>query len=492
MNRYKELARLAVAQKCRGSFYYFVQLFWSTIIPEEPVWNWHIEFLCDEAQKVSTNLVQRKPKLYDLLINIPPGSTKSTIITVMFPAWLWIIDPSLKIISNSYSGDLSTEHSSLSKDIITSDKYRALFPEVKLRKDKAGKSSYSNTKKGSRSTTSTGGTITGKHAHLIINDDPLSPKQAHSIPMREEANRHTGTLSSRKTDKRVAVTITIMQRLHEDDVSGTILKKRAQTTADDDGNLRHICLPAEASDNVKPKELLEFYKDGLLDPLRFSRAILQEARSDLGSMDYSGQYDQDPVADGGNIIKSEWFQTISKEDFEILYRRSYPTIHFFVDTAYTESTKNDPTGIIATANLNEKLYILNGKKVRLEFPELVKFLPTWAKENRYSPKSTIRVEPKANGLAVIQQLQRETHLNITNTPNPTDSKLVRTNANTGVMEGGKVVLVDGPWVESFLDEVTGFPLKTHDEYVDLLNYAIDYSLETETAINEQQILNSFR
>lgn len=483
---YKEVALQLIADKCRASFFYYLQTFWNTIIPEKPVYNWHIKYLCDELQKVAVNLVARKKKLYDILINIPPGTTKTTIATVMFPTWIWTIDPTIKIISNSYSNDLATEHAFLARDVLLSHKYKTLFPEIKIRRDKSGKSAYANTLNGSRNTTSTGGTITGKHAHLIINDDPLNPKQADSEVLRKEANKHTGTLSSRKTDKEIAVTITIMQRLHEDDVSGGLLKRRGGDS------LFHICLPAEVSNNVQPAELKEFYVDGFLDPKRLGRSVLDEAKRDLGSMAYSGQYDQDPVVEGGNIVKSEWFGKISYDDFNALYVRSYPTVHFFVDTAFTENNQNDPTGVISATYIEETLYIISGKKVRMEFPDLTKFLPTWVKSNRYSPKSTVRIEPKANGISVIQQLKRDTKLNVTNTPSPTDSKMVRMQANTGIVECGKVVLVEGDWTEDFVEEVAGFPTKTHDEYVDLLNYAIDYFVTDYKAVDDNIILNSFR
>ena len=212
-----------VAEKCRSSFFYFVKTFWNVIIKEEPVYNWHIEALCDELQALSVSIVDRKDKPYDLIINIPPGTTKSTITTIMFPAWLWTQDATIRIITNSYSSDLSIEHATKSRDIITSEKYRRLFPNIVLRRDKAAKSSYENTATGARYTTSTGGTITGKHAHVVINDDPLNPAQAASDADRNTANEHTKTLASRKVDKKNTPTITIMQRLHEMDVTGYIL-----------------------------------------------------------------------------------------------------------------------------------------------------------------------------------------------------------------------------------------------------------------------------
>lgn len=201
------------ALMCKKRFYNFVETFWSVIIPEEPVFNWHIKYLCDELQELAYYIVNRLPKPYDLIINIPPGTTKSTIATIMFPAWLWTQDARLRIISSSYSSDVSLDQSQKSKDIITSEKYLKLFPDVRIRRDKSGKGFYGNTAGGDRYVTSTGSAVTGKHAHVIINDDPQNPKQAESEPLRLQATDFTKTLSTRKVNKKNTPTITIMQRL---------------------------------------------------------------------------------------------------------------------------------------------------------------------------------------------------------------------------------------------------------------------------------------
>lgn len=452
-------------EACKGSLFEFVRSFWSVIIPEEPVFNWHIQYLCEELEKLAVCIVNRERKPYDLIINIPPGTTKSTIVTIMFPAWLWTQDPTIRIITNSYSNDLSIEHATKSRDIITSDKYKRLFPEVALRRDKSGKENYENTKTGARYTTSTGGTITGKHAHVILNDDPLNPAQAYSEVMRNTANEHTKTLASRKVNKKNTPTITVMQRLHEKDVTGYILSKKSDA-------IRHICLPAEACKDVKPAEIRERYIDGLLDPIRLDREVLEEAKVDLGSRAYSGQYDQNPVADGGNIVKKDWFGSITRAEFERL--RQYEPIHFWADTAYTEKKEDDPTGIAAACKVGNKIYILMAKKVRLKFPDLCRFLPRFCQENGYTSESTLRIEPKANGLSVVDQLQESTGLNITKTPTPTDSKTVRLHAASPTIEGGRVVVVEDYFTEEFIEEICGFPAKTHDEYVDLISYIVDY------------------
>jgi predicted phage terminase large subunit-like protein len=469
------------ADECRRSLYYFLKTFWSVIIKEDPVFNWHIGELCGELQTVGESVIRRDEKMYDLIINVPPGSTKSTVATVMFPAWLWANDPTMRIISNSYSSDLSEDHASKSRDVVMSEKYQLLFPDVRIRRDSSGKSKYDTTLGGERRATSTGGGITGKHAHVIINDDPQDPRQAESESYRRQAIERTKTLSSRKVDKRNTPMITIMQRLHEDDVTGYLLKRKGEM-------IRHICLPAELSDRVNPEALKAKYVNGLLDPVRLSREVIAEAHVDLGSRGYAGQYGQNPVADGGNIIKAGWFGKIPLSHF--LSIRGHTPVHFFIDTGYDEkkASDNDPSGIIAACMIQGRMYISGGQKVYKEFPDLCRFIVEYARNNGYDGQSTIRIEPKANGVSIIQQMRRHTKLNITRTPAPTDSKIVRLTSVTAKIECGRAVLVEGVWNDEFIDEVCGFPAKSHDEYVDLLCYAINYFLDDDSGDDEIQRL----
>lgn len=466
-----ELLDKVQAHVCRKRFYNFVETFWSTIISEEPVFNWHIAYLCDELQKMAYYIVNRLPKPHDLIINIPPGTTKSTIATIMFPAWLWTQDATLRIISSSYSQDVSIDQAQKSKDIICSEKYRRLYPEVCIRRDKSGKGFYGNTAGGERYVTSTGSAVTGKHAHVIINDDPQNPKQAESEPLRLQAVEFTKTLSTRKVNKKNTPTITIMQRLHEEDVTGYLLKNKAE-------RIKHICLPAEAGDNVKPAELKERYINGLLDPVRLDEEVLAEARVDLGTRGYAGQYEQRPASAQGNIVQKQWFGHISRANFEAL--RGGAVMHFFLDTAYSEKnrkTDNDPSGVLAACKVGNQLFIYHAKKVWKAFPDLIRFLPEYCEAWGYSKvHSTLRIEPKANGISVIDQLKESTDLNVTRTPTPTDSKATRLATCSPKVECGRVVLVDGEWTEDFVDEVCGFPTQVHDEYVDILCYAIQYFL----------------
>ncbi len=393
----------ARAELCRRSLYRFVQEFWAEIIPEDPVWNWHIKYLCDEIQTDVLRVCQlppskiqgielpakgREPKLHDVLINIPPGSSKSTIATVMMPAWAWTVDPTLRILTASYSGDLSMDHSVLSRDIIQSDKYRRYFPDVQIRQDANNKADYKNTKHGRRYATSVGGTITGFHAHIIVVDDPVNTKQSASeSELENSCNFMDTTLSTRKVDKAVTITFLIMQRLHSNDPAGNWLKKKAEK------RIKHICLPATVTEAVSPPELTKFYVTNLLDPLRMSQTTLDEMKVDLGSYNYAGQMLQDPSPAGGGVWQ-QWIIAVPDRDMPAPSEmKSYGTGW---DTAYTDSIKNAGSAYVTSGLFHGKMYIDAFGWFHKEFPDLINTM-------RLLPAPHF-IEAKASGKSAKQTL----------------------------------------------------------------------------------------
>lgn len=453
-------------RKITASFFEFVKEFWSVIIPEEPVYNWHIPYLCEELEKVGHAAKDRRVKDYDLVINVPPGTSKSTICTIMFPVWLWTIDPTLVTLSGSYDLDLSTEHAVKSRDIIRCRMFRLLFPNILLKGDKDNKRNYQNTLGGERMVTSPTAGSTGRHAHILIVDDPLNPHQAASDTYRNRANNWIGqTLSSRKKDKKNTPMVVVMQRLHEEDPADKVLKK---------DKVRHICLPGEIDDNVSPVELRDRYVDGLLDPSRLDREVLNEMKTDLGSYGYAGQVLQKPAPDEGGLLKKAWFEIISWEEF-IRRTSNNVTWNFTLDPAYTKNTANDPSAIMSGCNHRDITYIRAVKSVWMESPELVKFIPEFAKDNGYTQRSMVRIEPKASGLSILQTIQRSTSLNVSQYKFPktvktsiSDDKITRVNAIAPMCESGRVVLIEGKWTDSFLSQLASFPNAAHDDEVDCL------------------------
>lgn len=375
------------ADLCKSEFYFFVQQFWTTIIAEEPVWNWHIKELCDEAQKIVEKVIRREAKEEDLIVNIPPGTSKSTIFTIMLPAWAWTLDASLRILTISYSETLATNHALKSRDIIRCDKYRRWFPEVQIKADKDNKTDYETTANGQRRAAGLTGTITGMHAHIIIIDDPLNPKQAASETECATANATIdNTLSTRKVDKKVTVTMLIMQRLSENDPTGHLLSKVGK-------KVRHIRLPAEQLDGVSPPEYARKYVGGLLDPVRLDKQVLQEALVDLGTANYAGQYSQKPAPASGLIWK-RWFKEIPDAQWP-----TQPMVSFGSDwdLAYTKEDENAASAYITGGKIGPNIYISDLGWDWLEFPALIRYMK--------SKPGPHYIEAKASGKSAAQTLK---------------------------------------------------------------------------------------
>lgn len=435
----------ALAELCRRSFFRFVQEFWAIVIPEEPIYNWHIPYLCDELQELIEAVVRRDPKLYDLIINIPPGTTKTTICTVMLPAWAWTLDPTLRGLTASYAAGLSTAHSVLSRDIVRSDKYRRLFPEVRIKKDEDNKTHYKTEANGERMATSVGGAATGFHAHFIVVDDPINPKEAESEADRIAANSFMDrTLSTRKVNKSLTPTILVMQRLHQNDPTGNWLDKRT--------NIKHICLPGELvysnktkSYNVKPDYLKDLYVDGLLDPERLNREELAELRESLGSYGYAGQIGQTPTPAEG-AIWGNWIIPIRTDLIPKLAKKAKDW-----DLAYTKDDKNSASAYVEAGLSGGNMYITGAGYAYKEFPELINWMTLLGGPHN--------IEAKASGKSAKQTLKGRGIAAIEVQVDGGGDKIGRTRLATPYAEAGFV----------YCDEKI-LPLLLHDEKQGILTF----------------------
>jgi predicted phage terminase large subunit-like protein len=457
----QELDRRATAEACRTSFFRFLKELWGEIIQEEPVFNWHIEYLCNELQTLLENVIQRKPKLYDLIINIPPGSTKSTICAQMFPAWAWTRDPSLRFITGSYSADLALEHADYTRDIVKSDTFQRLFPDMTIRASKDLKSNYRTSGGGQRFSTSIGGTVTGTHAHVIIVDDPLNPKKAASpVELKNAADWMDRTLSTRKVDKAITPTILIMQRLAQDDCTGMMLGKKGKA-------LKHICLPADDDWPISPPELAERYRDqgGLLDPVRLGRAVLDEAKIDLGSFGYAGQFGQQPRPTEGGLFKLEWWQR-----YRFIKDPGYIVQSW--DTAF-KKTKDAAYSVCETwREGRDGYYLIDVWRQKVEYPELKRAVLD--QYNKHAP-DVVLIEDKASGQSVVQELRRDTRVPLVAITPKSGDKEMRAETVAPLVEAGKCFIPeDGAWVAEFLDELTFFPNAKYKDQVDAFSQAMDH------------------
>ena len=463
----KKLLKFALKKTlCEMSFYEFFKAAWIVVEPAVPLsTNWHHKYICDTLQEECERIIRQEPKTKDIIINVPFRSTKSLIVTVMFPVWAWIKSPKLRFITSSYSATLSIELATKSRDIIFSDWFKKRWEDVfHIKKDQNLKERYENNHIGMRRATSVGGTVTGQGGDFLIVDDPLSPQMANSATERDNANEwYRTTFYSRLNQADIGVRIIIMQRVHEDDLSGFLLDRETRL------NYKHICIPATNTDgNIKPKSLEKFYnKDtGLFWEDRFSQKVLDDYKNALGTYGYAGQLQQTPTPLDSGMIHRDWFR-IDR------FRKDEAIVNFIIDPAYTANQKNDPSALLAYTYTENKWQIVDCVNVRKEFPELVKFIPEWVQKNGYTNKSRIYVEPKASGKSIVQTLVRETGLNVKEDKPPTKDKVARVSDISASLESGRVSLLNGKWNEEFLDQLTKFPAAKHDDMVDCLVMAVN-------------------
>ena len=463
----KKLLKFALEKKlCEMSFYEFFKAAWIVVEPAVPLsTNWHHKYICDMLQEECERIIAQKPKTKDIIINVPFRSTKSLIVTVMFPVWAWIKSPKLRFITSSYSATLSIELATKSRDIIFSDWFKVRWGDVfHIKKDQNLKERYENNHIGMRRATSVGGTVTGQGGDFLIVDDPLSPQMANSATERDNANEwYRTTFYSRLNQADIGVRIIIMQRVHEDDLSGFLLERETRS------KYKHICIPAtNESGNIKPKSLEKFYNQetGLFWEDRFSRKILDDYKSALGSYGYAGQLQQTPTPLDSGMIHKDWFK-IDR------YRVDEAIVNFVIDPAYTADQKNDPSALLAYTYKENKWQIVDCVNVHKEFPELIKFIPQWVQKNGYTNRSRIFVEPKASGKSIVQTLVRETGLNVKEDKPPTKDKVARVSDVSASLESGRVTLLNGDWNDEFLEQLTKFPAAKHDDMVDCLVMAVN-------------------
>jgi predicted phage terminase large subunit-like protein len=438
--------------------------------------NWHLRYIADQLQVEFWRIKRGEKRTKDIIINVPFRSSKSMLVTVIFPVWCWAIDPRFKFICVSYSSDLALEHAQLSKDLIRREWFKRYFGDkVKIRNDANSKEFYKTTADGYRKSVGTGGQITGSGADIIIIDDPQNPKLAASETERQNTiNFHDHTLYSRLNMPDIGIRLIVMQRLHEGDLCGHLLDP--ETGRPDE--YQHICIPGEYDENILvPAELKKYYdEDGLFWKTRFNFNTLKAYKRALGDLQYAGQIQQVPSPPEGSIWKRDWFEIV---DAKSLTRHEWkePT-YFIMDTAYTAKQTNDPTGIFAYFIREGIMYVLNVAEAYKEFPELVEWTKAYAAVNDYKANSIIYVEPKASGKSVVQQLRSTTNLNVVEIESEMikDDKLTRANAVAAIIQAGKVKLVKGVWNDMYLSQVTMFPNSKHDEFVDCTCYAISISL----------------
>lgn len=448
--------------KCENSLLFYARYIYKETHNRKFIQSKHFEEIANFLEDVFFGKVKRG------IINMPPRYGKTELVIKIFVSWCLAKINYSKFIHLSYSDSLALDNSAQTKEYIQSDAFQRLW-KMDLKKDAQSKKKWFNEFGGGMYATASGGAITGFGAGVdntdgfsgaILIDDPLKPDDAFSeIERNKVNNRYNNTIRSR-TNKDSTPIIIIMQRLHEDDLSGFLLNGGSGE------EWEHLCLPA----------LNEFNEP--LYPHKHTFEQLESIRQ-ADRYTFAGQYQQTPSPDEGGEWRKEWFEVISGKDIP-----SNLKWELIIDGAYTKNTSNDPTGYQIGAKYNNDYIILSSVDRYLELPELLKDIPIYIKSVGVNI-SLILIEPKASGKSLAQMIKNTTKYPVREIKSDfvNNSKIENVRACSNYIEGGRVKLIKGNWNESFLNQVGTFPNAKHDEHIDLTCYGIERNLSTSFSID---------
>lgn len=505
-----------IAEKCLRSLAEFVRRAWAVLEPATPlVWNWHLDVLCDHLQIIflewkAARAEQRAHTWANLIINVPPGTMKSRVVSVCFPAWAWLICPDWRSTYVSGNPRVALRDSVFCRQLIESDWYMKTFAPAwrlsanhgklhrikdwALAKDQNAKSLFSNTRGGSRMAIGARAKITGSRSDFLGVDDPQDANDGETD--RNAVNEWWDTAAnSRVNDLRLSVRVIIQQRVHENDLTGHVLAKAP-------AQWRQLALPAE----YDPELAVQCTKVlGFIDPRtqpgellfegRLSKEVLDAERVKLGEAAYQAQYNQRPAPAGGIIFNPKWWR---------FWRYSWePDVPELVDRTIVIPDKFDDEAISVDCSFKGKEgndLVAAGRWKRsgarsFLMPDLVwrnlSFLETLValKEMRANAPdvNAMFVEDAANGPAVVEVLELEIPGTII--IKPQGEKTARGMSISPQVEAGQVFLpLHAPWRDKYIDEHTKFPKGAHDDAVDQQSQML---LRWKTAVPPKKLRFSF-
>ena len=490
---------------CAESLVAFIKRAWHIVEPSQTyIHNWHIDLLAVHLEAITDGKMIDAETYYNrLLINVPPGAMKSLLVSVFWPAWEWGPKnmPSMRYVCASHSSELAVRDSTKMRRLIQSDWYQARWGDIViLTGDQNAKTKFENTATGFRQAIAAG-SITGARGDRIIIDDPHSVESAASEAMRKTTiDWFEQAVPTRLNNPDKSAIVVIMQRLHEEDVSGVIIENEL--------GYDHIMFPMEFDPDRKCTTILG-YEDPreefgeLLFPERFSEAVVKRDKKALGS-EYAvaGQFQQMPTPAGGGIIKQEYWQLWENADV-------YPAFDYIIaslDTAFTEKTENDPTAMtvwgvftedpIAAATRKigkdghsyalDRTYVATHPKVMLIYAWQDRLQLAGVVEKVYDTMKrmkveTILIENKAAGIPVAQELRRlysgRGFQVILDDPKSLD-KTARLYSIQHLFAEGLIYAPDKSWADMVIQQAIMFPKGKHDDLVDTISMALRYLRRT--------------
>jgi predicted phage terminase large subunit-like protein len=462
--RYSEIQLLAAL--CRDDLLTFAQKAFEIVYPGKNfLLNWHHKAIAFELQQVIDGATRY------LIINQPPRSLKSFFISVVLPAFMLGKNPAFTITCVSYSQDLSSTHATDFRKLVQSEWYRKLFNVPTPAKNT--ESEYKTPAGGFRYATSITGTFTGRGGDLVIIDDPLNATEAHSKASRQKViDWYSGNAATRHDDKHKGAFIVVMQRLHEDDLTGHLLEE---------GGWRRLSLPAIAPADLTiqlPHSKSHLWRQGTaMDEVREPLPILEVIKRRLGTYNFNAQYLQEPLPATGKMLKDHWLRYV---DVLVVPQPGDQIIQSW-DTAMKAGDDNDYSvcETFRVRNKNE-YYLIDVFRDRLEFPALVKKVVDLAGRFR---ANAVLIEDRVSGTSLIQEAKHRGVQGVIGVE-PSADKLSRVMTQTPKLEAGSLILPrSAPWLADFVGEYLAFPGR-YDDQMDALSQFLEWQGKREHDVFE--------
>lgn len=489
--------------ECEESLAEFIRQAWPVVEPGAEFHdNWHLHLLAESLEAITDGVELDDGSKYNrLLINIPPGMMKSLLTNVFWPSWEWGPRnmPHLRYLCASHSMDLAIRDSTKMRRLVESEWYQERWGDrVTITKDQNQKTKFELTSTGFRQAVAAG-SITGARGDRVIIDDPHSVEGAASDQMRASTIEwFLEAVPTRLNKPMESAIVVIMQRLHEEDISGVILEKNL--------GYDHIMLPMRYEPGRAQPTMLGIEdprtEEGeLLFPARFPESVVDRDENAMGPYAVAGQFQQSPEPRGGGVIKRDWWQKWEQP--------SYPPFDYViaaVDTAYTTKSENDPSAmtvwgvwkggdqsaiITRTMSADGEMTILNRQYKeehprcmlmyawadRLELHELVERVQDTM--NTYGVDKLL-VENKASGYSVAQEIRRlygheEFAVQLID-PKGID-KLARLYSIQHLFAEGLIYAPDRTWADMVINQSAQFPRGKHDDLVDTTSMALKHLRE---------------
>jgi predicted phage terminase large subunit-like protein len=465
----------------------FVRRAWHVIEPSQAfIEGKVIGAICEHLEAVSRGEILR------LLINVPPGFSKSLLTGVFWPAWEWGPQnrPATRFLGTSYSQEYAIRDSGRMRNLVSSEWYQAIWGD-RVQLVTEGVRKFETSRRGWREAVPFS-RLTGGRGDRVIIDDPLSVDQANSQAEREHAKLlFLEALPTRLNDPERSAIVVIMQRLHEEDTSGVILSK--------DLGYDHLMLPMEYDSGRHCVTSIGFEdwrtQDGeLLFPERFPRWTVDRDKATMTPYAIAGQFQQSPEPRGGGIFKRDWWKIWDPEPDQN-GRQTFPNCDYVVaslDPAYTTKEENDYSALTVWGRFRHedglpKLILMGAWQARLGLNDLV--TKVGASCRKFSVDRLL-IESKASGISVAQEMRRL----YANDPwgveliDPKGAdKTARAYAVQHLFSDGMIYAPDKDWADMVQNEMASFPRGAHDDLTDSVTQALRHLRSIGLAMREAEI-----